>query len=129
MHESPVFASSPSTITQGSWHLHLTDSVSPSPSSGLCAQQILGQTQQCASLLVLRTWLLQVWRTLPIFAQDLTKRSGKKQASHDLACLFFFDSSLRLNCGGRWGKGLSNRVQHQKWLQEMLDCWFLMHVG
>lgn len=99
----------------------------------------MGQTQQCASLLVLRTWLLQVWRTLPIFAQDLTKRSGKKSKQVTLlACLFFRVSSLRLNCGGRWGKGFeqpssaSEMAPRDAWLLipdacGMINLFFLEH--
>lgn len=90
----------------------------------------MGQTQQCASLLVLRTWLLQVWRTLPIFAQDLTKKiRKKKQASHSVGVSFFSAVRFAWTAAGDGERGLSNRAQHQKWLPEMLDCWFLMHVG
>ena len=51
--------------------------------------------------------------------KDLEKKS--KQVTR-LGVSFFFGSvSLRLNGGGRWERGLSNRAQHQKWLPESVD--------
>lgn len=65
------------------------------------------------------------------FSHKTWQKDPEKKASKSHCWRVFFFGSVRFawTVAGDGERGLSNRAQHQKWLPEMLDCWFLMHVG